>query len=329
VDGDRAIAIELAAESNFVWHVLGYTDEGACLFRAVEPWVDSSTPATVAARLWLSRAKLYPSATRTSAEDALKAADIFRALGDRESLFDALINAASQFNYAGDFVAAERALAEAKILLAPEWPRWTQAAFQLVAGSVKYWSGELAAARLRLRAALEVSRDAGDASQTEWIEMMVVGCDVALHNSCDALRAGREMLARASPPIRGFNRVVTENFVSAALMQMGNLAEAESTLRAAVPRVRRALGTARTTLCYVSLLLARQGRGADAARLLGAVDALRPSGAAILAPPNRACYEDAATIVAQTLGVEEFERLKAEGRVLSEDEAIALGLPGY
>ena len=106
--------------------------------------------------------------------------------------------------------------------------------------------------------------------------MMLVGCDVALRNSHDALRVGRETLERANPPIRGFNRAVLENFVSAALVQIGELAEAESSLRAALPHTRHALGTARTTLCYVSFLLARQGRCADAAQLLGAVDALRP-----------------------------------------------------
>ena len=325
--GDRGVAVELAAESNFIWHVLGYNDEGASLFRTVEPWADSSLPPTVAAGFWLSRAKLYPSATRTAAENALKAADVFRSLGDRERLFDALTNAASQFNYAGDFLAAERALAEAKVLLDPQWPRWTRVAFELISGAGRYWAGDLAEARRRLVAALELSRDGGEASQTEWIEMMVVGCDVALRNSHDALRGGREMLERADPPMRGFNRVVTENFVCAALVQIGELARAEAALRAALPRIRRALGAARTTLCYVSFLLARQGRCADAARLLGAIDALRPAGAAILAPPNRISYDDAATIAVRALGVGEFERLKTEGRLLSEDDAVRLAFP--
>ena len=307
-----------------IWHVLGINDEGAGLFRTVEPWVDASTPAAVAAKFWLSRAKLYPSATRTAAEDALKAADIFRTLGDRENLFDALTDAVSQFNYAGDFVAAERALAEAEKFLDPQWPSWTRARFALVASSASYWAGQAAEARRRLRTALDLSSDSGDASQTEWIEMMLVGCDVALRNSHDALRVGRETLERANPPIRGFNRAVLENFVSAALVQIGELAEAESSLRAALPHTRHALGTARTTLCYVSFLLARQGRCADAAQLLGAVDALRPPGAAILAPPNRVCYDDAAAIAARSLGSTEFARLKAEGRMLSEEAAVAL-----
>jgi hypothetical protein len=141
------------------------------------------------------------------------------------------------------------------------------------------------------------------------------------------VRAGRELLERINPPIRGFNRAITESFWIAALIQIGELAKAESSLRDAFPRIRRALGTARTTLCHVSLLLARQGRCAEAARLLGAIDALRPAGSAILAPPNRTSYEDATTIALDMLGVSEFERVKAEGRTLSEDDAVTLGFP--
>lgn len=290
----------------------------------MEPWVDAATPAAAAAKFWLSRAKLYPSATRTAASDALWAADVFRKLGDRERLFDALTNAASQFAYAGDFAAAENALAEAKSLLEPQWPGWTMVAFALVSSGVKYWSGDTAEARRRLRAALDLSRGDGDASQTEWIEMMLVGCDVASRNSCDVLHASAAMLDRDSPPMGGFNRAVVESFRGAALVQMGELENAGALFQAAFPRIRRALGTAHTTLCHFAFLLARRGRYADAARLLGAVEALHPAGAAILAPPNRASYDEAAVIVEEALDAAELARLMAEGSMLSEDEAVAV-----
>jgi len=324
--GDRAIAIELAAEANLIWHVLGHNNEGASLFRTIEPWMDGSTPKAVAAKVWLSRARLYPGAARTAADLALKAADVFRALGDRESLFEALTSAFSQFCYAGDPVAADRTLAEARLLLNPEWPRWTLVGIEACGAALTYWTGEPALARERLRAALELVEESGDASLAEQIEMMLIGCDVALGNSEEVLRAGREMLERVSSSFPGFNRVVTENFVAAALVQLGQLANAETMLRAALPRMRRAVGTARTTLCYFSFLLARQGRCSDAARLLGSVDALRPPGAAVLAPPNRACYQNAAEIAERAFGAIEFERLKAEGGKLSEEEAVALAI---
>jgi hypothetical protein len=78
----------------------------------------------------------------------------------------------------------------------------------------------------------------------------------------------------------------------------------------------------------VALLKARQGRHSDAARLIGAVEGLRPPGAAILAPPNRRCQDDAVDIALTALGSEEFERAKAQGRLLSEEEAVALAFSG-
>jgi hypothetical protein len=282
----------------------------------------------VAARFWLSRSKLYSAATRTVAEFGMKAADFFRCAGDREALFDALTNASLQFSYGGDFVAAERALVEAKTLIAPEWPRWTRVEFEVAASNVKYWAGALDDARQNFHRALELSLgDGGDAYHAEQIELFLLGCDLASHNSYDVVRIANEMLERTSPPIRGTIRAITESFRCAALAQIGELAKADSLLRAALPRITRTLGTARTNLCHVSFIRARQGRCEDAARLLGAVDALRPLGSAILAPPNRASYDDAAAIVTQALGTSELERLKAEGRMLNEGEAVSLAFP--
>jgi predicted ATPase/DNA-binding winged helix-turn-helix (wHTH) protein len=175
-DGDREIAIELTAEAGHIWYVLGYNDQGATLFRTVESWVNASTPRKLAARFWLSRSRLYHAAIRTAAEDGMKAADIFRNLGDREALFDALTNASIQFNRAGNSIAAESALVEASVLLNPEWPRWTRVAFAFASCSAKYWAGALDEARQLLCGALELSRgDGGDTSHAEQIELLLLG----------------------------------------------------------------------------------------------------------------------------------------------------------
>jgi predicted ATPase/DNA-binding winged helix-turn-helix (wHTH) protein len=324
--GDRTLAVELAAESSSVWHVLGLNGEGAALFKTVEPWVDDSIDVGVRAKLWLSRAKVYPTAARVAADYALKAADVFRSLGDDRELFDAMTNAAAQLYYAGDFLAAEAVLTEVRALVLPDWPRWTQVAIEVGFGAVKYWAGELSEARRRLHLALEMSRDDSDASQSELIEMMLVGCEVGLRNPDEALRYGRELLVRTERPVFGFNLVIIETFLSAALMQRGEVDAAEVRLRAALPKVKQALGSARTTLCYVAYLNALQERYANTACLLGAIDGLRVSGGAILAPPNRAAFEDAENLTIRALGIETVERLKAEGRALTEDQAIALGL---
>jgi predicted ATPase/DNA-binding winged helix-turn-helix (wHTH) protein len=323
--GDRSIAVELVGEANFIWYVLGLGEEGAELFRTVEPWIDESIPPAVAATFWLSRSKLYSAATQTAADVGLRAVTIFRSLGNRELLFDALTNVALQSTYAGNFAEAEVALSEAKSLIDPKWPRWTRVVLEFASSSVQYWAGMPLEASRGFRKALRLSMgNGGDASYTEVLEMLLLGCDVALHNSYDVIRVSREMLERTNPPVRGVVRTLTESFRIAALVQIGELDEAEIALVSALPRIRRALGTVRTTLCHIASLRAQQGRYADAAALLGAVDALRPVGVPILAPPNRASYEDAVAIITKTLDGAEFDRQRARGRTLTENEAIAM-----
>jgi predicted ATPase/DNA-binding winged helix-turn-helix (wHTH) protein len=323
--GDRALAVELAAAADFIWYVVGQNDEGATLFRALEPWVDASTPPAVAARFWLARIKIYSQATAPAGEAGLKAADIFRSLGDRAALFDALTNTALQFSFAGKVAQAEQALAEAETLLNPTWPLWTRLGFAFFSGSVKYWTGSPLEARQKLSEALRLSHGAGgDVFYAEQTEMMMLACDVALRRGGEAVRTADDLLARIDPPIRGFARGIIESLRIAALTQNSELDEADASLRTALPRIAHAVGTTRTTLAHVSFLLARKGRYEDAARLLGAVGV---PGALYLAPPNRASYEDSTAIIVGVLGDDAFERLKTEGRSLSEPEAVALAFP--
>jgi predicted ATPase/DNA-binding winged helix-turn-helix (wHTH) protein len=327
-EGDNAIAVDLMAETDFIWFALGYNDEAERLFRAIEPLVDASTQPESAAKFWLARAKLYSAAMETAAAAALRAAEVFRALGNRQALFDALTYTTAQFSYAGDHAAAERAIAEAGAVLDPAWPAWTRVAFEFWDSHVKYWAGRLPEAREQLLRALELNRGAGgDAYLGEQLTMLLLGCEVTLQISDVALGHADDLLARNRPPITGATRAIVEGFRVVALAQIGDLERAEASLRDALPRFRQAFGTLRTILCHVAFLLVRQGRLEDAARILGAVDGLRRPGAPILSPPNQASYDRATVLAAQALGEGEFERLKATGAVLNEAQAIALALP--
>ena len=324
-EGDHALAIELAAQSVDLLQLMGDSNEGVLLFQTVEHWIDASTPEASVARLRLSRAKLYPSASRTAAGDGQIAAELFRRLGDRRYLFESLIHVVLQFDFVEDIASARRALSEARALLLPDWPAWMQLAYEYAVSCTDYWSGSFEAARRRLVQMLDAARAPGaETGQANLVEMLIVGCDVALRNAPEALRASATALQRANPPVRGFHRAVMESFRCAALLQMNENDEAERSLRAALPHLKRALGSLHTTCCHLAFLAARQGRFADAARLLGAVEGLRPPGAMNIAPPNEASYQEATTLATTALSSEKFENLKREGYLLSETEAIAL-----
>ena len=103
--------------------------------------------------------------------------------------------------------------------------------------------------------------------------------------------------------------------------------EAERSLRAALPQLKRVLGSLHTTCCHLAFLAARQGRFADAARLVGAVEGLRPPGSMNIAPPNQASQDEATSLATAALGAETFESFRSDGRLLSEAQAVLLALP--
>jgi predicted ATPase/DNA-binding winged helix-turn-helix (wHTH) protein len=328
-EGDHALAIELAAQSVDLLHEMGDSNEGALLFQTVEHWIDASTPEASVARLRLSRAKLYPSASRTAAGDGQIAADLFRRLGDHRYLFESLIHVVLQFDFVEDIASARRALSEARTLLLPDWPTWMQLAYEYAVSCTDYWAGSFEDARRRLVRMLDAARAPGaETGQANLIETLIVGCDVALRNAPEALRASESALQRANPPVRGFCRALLESFRCAALLQMNESNEAERSLRAALPQLKRALGSLHTTCCHLAYLAARQGRFADAARLVGAVEGLRPPGAMNIAPPNRVSCDEATSLATAALGSKKFENLKREGLLLSELEAVALAFDG-
>jgi predicted ATPase/DNA-binding winged helix-turn-helix (wHTH) protein len=328
--GDPRIAIELAGATNDLWYVLGCSDEGACLFRTVESWIDETIPPEVAARFWLSESGLRTcNSVRHHAEAGLKAADLFRTAGDREGLFYALAAAAGQLSWAGERVAAERALAEARTLLDPAWPPWTRGYVEFLSGDCDFFSArQPEQARQRYLAALECLRsDGGDAFYAEYTELRLLMVDYAMHGFQDTIRAARDLLTRTRAHLRGYTRAVVAVVMGAALAAVGDLPEAESMLRAALPRAKRATGTVSWALNHVVLLVARQGRLRDAARLIGYIDRSHTGETIVQSPAMRRSYDEALAIVEPALDVSEFSRLRAEGHAMTEEEATALALP--
>ena len=78
-DGDRQIAVALAAATDMCGDAQGCNDEGDRLYRAVESWVDDSIPARLAGRYWFAVSNLRLMINlEQEAETALKAADCRR-----------------------------------------------------------------------------------------------------------------------------------------------------------------------------------------------------------------------------------------------------------
>jgi len=328
-DGDRTLAIELVSEADFLWGDPGCLDEAASLFRIVEPWIDATTPPAVAARLWLSRSRLWLyNAVRGGAEAGRRAADLYRSLGDREGLFLAQTSAALQWTFAGEMDEANRALAEARSLLDPAWPPWTLAQVEHSTGTCEVWGGNPEDGRKHLRAAIEFfSRDSGDAFFAMQGGVLLLICDFAQRRFQAVARACADSLSKVGARLPGLGKVYLTTLMGGALAQCGDLDGAEAALRTALPMVKRAGQYVHGALNHVAFLVARQGRIPDAARLIGYIDAAQTPELVVKHPAWRLSYDDAIAIVAPALGASEFERLRREGGTLTEDEAVALALP--
>lgn len=328
--GDRAIAVELAGEADFLWYVLGLNAEGLDLWRAAEPWIDAATPPRAAARFWLTRSILQSlNELGRQADAARRATRLYRELGDRDGLFVALTFLAVQSALNGDKRGAEEALAEAKRLLSPHWPVWTVARVEFIMGYVKFFCDQDTAATadcIRIARALFL-REGGDAGYGAEAEMAFVLVKYAQREYAEAAGLAKDLLARPSASLNGYTRGIVAVTLGAALAGVGETAASEAVLRQALPAIKRATGTVSWALNHVALLAAKQGRHGDAARLLGHIDAARTGETIVLSPSQKLSYDEAELAAKGALGAKAFAAAKAEGRLMGEDAAAALALP--
>jgi hypothetical protein len=89
-------------------------------------------------------------------------------------------------------------------LLLPDWPTWMQLAYEYAVSCTDYWSGSFEAARRRLVQMLDAARAPGaETGQANLVEMLIVGCDVALRYAPEALQASE---TACDAPIRRCGR---------------------------------------------------------------------------------------------------------------------------
>jgi predicted ATPase len=328
--GDRAIAIAMAGATERLWAATGCNEEGDRIYRRVEAWVDATTCPRSAARFWRAVANLdVNTEMKRQADAALKAAEIFRTMADRLGVFTALLVAVQNFSARRETLAAESALAEARGLLDPAWPFWTQASFEFTLGFHRYHGGEETAdVRTHFLATLEICRRGGGEGYLEEVaEFFLMALDYVNGDVTSAARRGNEILDYPLTPGGSWHRTWALATLGAALAALGRFEDAEAKLWSAILRCRRAIGSANLALDHVAFVLARQGRFEDAARLVGYVDAWRATQRIDPFPTQRRSHRETLAMVAPHLHPGALESLRAEGGRISEDEAIALAFP--
>jgi predicted ATPase/class 3 adenylate cyclase len=326
--GDRQIAVALAAAADKLWDAHGFNDEGARLYRAIEPWVDEATPARLAARFWFAVADLgMQTDMRRRAEAGLRAAKLFRGLGDRFWVFRSLTSAVFSYAFLADRGAAEKSLSEMEALLDPAWPSWLQFAIAHRKAHCEYLiERRPEEARKLINAVLHAHRR-GDSYFGDVCEGVLPLYDLEASDFASALHRCDDLLGESRAIESTYLRAYILAWRSLALVGLGNLEEAEASMRTATNMITHATGRAPWVFCYIAHLLARQGRFVEAAKTIAYIDNRLGSNHERLTPATERCYEDALAIIGTSLDTEALGRLRNEGSRLSAEEVIAMAFP--
>ena len=326
--GDRQIAVALAAATDMLWDAYGCNDEGARLYRAIEPWVDESIPPRLAARFWFAVADLRMQIDmRHQAEAGLRAAELFRSLGDRFWVFRSLTTATFLFAFLADRIAAERALTEMEALLDPAWPSWLQFAIAYCKARCEYHIERRPEEARKLVEAVLQGHRRGDSFFGDACEAVLALYDLAAGDFASALHRCDHLLGKSTVIESTYNLGFLHVWRSIALVALGHLEAAEISLRTATTMIMHSTGPAPWVFCYIAQLLARQGRFIEAAKTIAYIDNRLRSDHERLPPGSERCYEDALAIIKTGLDTEALDRLRNEGSRLSADEVIAVAFP--
>ncbi len=323
--GDRQTAVALAAATDMLWEANGFNDEGGRLYQAIEPWVDESTPPRLAARFWYAIADLrMRTDTKHQAEAGLRAAELFRGLGDRFWVFRSLAAAAFHFAFIADRVAAEKVLTEMDALLDPAWPSWTQYLMAFCKAHCQYLiERRPEEARKIINAVLQNHGRGGDFFR-DACQFLLPLYDLAAGDFSSALHRCDVLLGLVeSTSIRSYLLA----WRGLALIGLGNLEAGEVSLRAATTMIMHAIGPAVWLFCYIAHLLARQGRFVEAAKTIAYVDNRMGSEQERMPPVPERCHEEALATITTSLDTERLDRIRNEGSRLSAEEVIAMAFP--
>jgi len=268
-EGDPALAVELVAYSHPVWRSTVSTDEGLNRAAAAVRFLGPTTPASVAVRFWLTYAALGLFSTRSDCFDAAqRAADLARALGDTERLFDALLFRAGLGARRYDFAAAHAALTEAGRIEDPAWIPRRHALRAFAEWILALLEERYQDAREHAMRQADLSRASGDARGEQVALGNVAVSDVLGGQPEAAARQLRAVIAELDRIGVGHAAGHAAMNLAAALLALGDVEQALATARRAYALLRRE-GDHASLLPLLARIAARRGDPYTALKVAG------------------------------------------------------------
>lgn len=333
-DGDRRIAIALigaaGAGRGFLTNA-GLQWEGWHWCEALRPSVDASIPATDVARFWIACAEQGSARSLDmSIQDAQRAITLYRDAQDWMGEFLGWQQLGYALLITGRLDEARVAIGEAKVLLAPSWPLRLCALHENLAGLYFHFAGHLHQARDHFVAFLNISRQMRSDSEELTALALLADLDVTSGHADRAVETLREPISRVRAlPTKydaGGIGFAFRNYAT-ALMEAGQLQEAETAFREALPLIRRAYGTAAFVVDDAAMLLARRGQIDDAARVSAYAESIYTAIGRKPRPVAQHNQENLRALLSTQRSAEALAQLSIEGRALTDDQASLLAFP--
>jgi predicted ATPase/DNA-binding winged helix-turn-helix (wHTH) protein len=325
--GDSATGIRLAGNTGPLWGMLGLFTEGAHRLETALARVQTDTPAPDQAMLWRQLGRLVDETPARARPAFERAAQLYRAIGDRLGLAHALLHLGRACASLGEFGAGAAALGEANSLLRGDDLPWLRGLYFFNLGYSKSLQGDLVGARSDYEQAHRLFLEAGD----EFTALAAQGNLANIAWACGDLEAAdacfRQNLVelRASP--MQTKRILGWTLASLAgvLTERERLDEALAFFRDGLPLVAEE-GSAWRFGDSLALRAALAGKIGAAARLAGHVDAMFAAKQATRHPVDVRHRARVAAKLHEELSGAEVEAMLAEGARLTEADACRLAL---
>ena len=242
--------------------------------------------------------------------------------GDRRVFYRLMCACALTQARAGAQDEAVAYLAQATAVLDPAWPPRLLLMQADASAFVALGARDLNAAREHFRRFRALALECGADSGMVVVSHNLADLALCLDEADEAVRLGRELVTRLRRGRNRYNLGFALGNLCAALIMVGDYPGALETGREALPLL-RAEEQAIWLFDHLTLLAARQGRLAAAARLQGYADATRQATASVRDPCELRANQQTLAILHATLGSDEAARLQAEGALLATAHADA------
>lgn len=328
--GDVDVGISLAAYSGPAWLWWSLRSEGLARIDLALRRCNSRTPPRIRGRLWLWFGVLHQFSDPAKWIRALRRAVILhRRAGDGFGTGYSLMRLAGALARTGKLDLAQKALDDARPLLARSTVPAAMAPYFHAAGFVRKLAGDLADARKHYEKGLSLYRSAGLERDAAQLCGNLADTNWALGELDAAATGFREAIAMMRGSNTGTKLVLGVNLTNLAgvLVERGDFEEALIAAREGV-ELRKAGGYAWGALDHLALRAGLVGRCADAARVAGYVDAVYAAKGVVRQANEARARARLDVVLGDRLEIRERTALTSEGAAMSEEDACRLALSG-